>query len=424
MQMTRRQIAWLGAGFSGLLVTLFVAVGLISVQAVSPNAWTNGRVNLRSAPGSSESVIATLDDSTPIVLEARSLSATWVLGHSITTSQRGWMSSAYLRYAPGFDPASLPLSTARLDSSNSTANSTGSTITSSPTPSYIIPTAIPDVMPTAWAPPENPADVMAPAHLSVPILPIIDGPMKTTLKRIYALGQKLGNYPMMFSKVGDCMTDAYFMYGLGNAHYMLGSYTNLQDVVKYFSTPVGPSGNNAFNTVSQASYSGLTANLVLSDEFTSVKGQGICNYAESMLQCEYRTHKPSFAVIMLGFSETQLMQVKDFDKFMRAIVQQSIDKGIIPILTTFPENAGRREASREMNKDIVDIASAYDIPIINLDRALYDLPHHGVDSLSHLTIAPFGTSVFTAEGLRYGMNMRELLTLEALDRVWKSLQQS
>ena len=46
----------------------------------------------------------------------------------------------------------------------------------------------------------------------------------------------------------------------------------------------------------------------------------------------------------------------------------------------------------------------------------------GVDTLSHLTIASFGTSVLTSQGLRYGMNLRTLLTIEALDLVWKDVQ--
>src|SRR5258708_16364484 len=410
--MRRSQLFWLSMSAT----VVFIVVGsLVAVQAQNPNAWTNGRVNVRNMPRAVGTLLTTFDDSTLLFLEGRTEDLVWILGRSANTGQRGWMSSSYLRFAVGFQPGTLPVSKEIINGSAAAVvpGSTAIPLTGNATATYI---------PTAYAPSEVPSEIMGADHLRAPILPIIDAQMHATLKRIYARGQQLGNDPAVFSKVGDCMTDAYFLNGLGNGNYMLGPYASLLDTVKYYLAPVPGTSSNSFTVASQASYSGLTANTVLSDEFTSVKGAGVCQSGESMLLCEYRVHKPSVSVIMLGFSETQLMQVQDFDTFLRRIVQDTVDRGVIPVLTTFPENQFRKQVSRLMNKAIVDIAGLYHVPLINLDRALYALPNHGVDNLSHLTLAPFGTSVFTGEGLRYGMNMRALLTLQTLSSVSKDLQ--
>ena len=400
------------AGLCSLFAVL-IATRLATAQ--SPNGWTLRRVNVRSVPVLGNNVIAVLEPDTPLVLEGRSVDSLWLLGSTLDTGQHGWMSRQYIRLLTGLHIADLPVAS---DSGIAVAAAAGP----QPTRTYIIPTAAPGAVVTAWAPPEIPSEVMKAAHLQSPILPMITSQLHASIKRIFARGQELGNDPAVFAKVGDCMTDAYFMDGLGTGNYDLGRYSDLDGVIRYFSAPVPGETTNSFTTVSQASYSGLTANTVLSGEFTSVKGAGVCQENESMLRCEYRLHKPSYAIIMLGFSETQLMEVRDFDILMRKVVQQSIERGVIPILSTFPENQGRKQVSRLMNKAIVEIGHAFGVPVINLDRALYSLPDHGVDSLSHLTIAPVGTSNFTGVGLRYGMNMRNLLTLQALDIVWKDLQ--
>ena len=57
-----------------------------------------------------------------------------------------------------------------------------------------------------------------------------------TAKAIFASGQAAGRNPHMFSKIGDCMTAAdYFLNAFGGKDYDLGTFTNLQPVVDYFS---------------------------------------------------------------------------------------------------------------------------------------------------------------------------------------------
>src|SRR6266545_350050 len=88
-----------------------------------------------------------------------------------------------------------------------------------------------------------------------------------TAKAIFASGQAAGRNPHMFSKIGDCMTAAdYFLNAFGGKDYDLGTFTNLQPVVDYFST-VAPDTNpfktNAFSSPGLSTDSGFTTSSVL-----------------------------------------------------------------------------------------------------------------------------------------------------------------
>ena len=76
------------------------------------------------------------------------------------------------------------------------------------------------------------------------------------------------------------------------------------------------------------------------------------------------------------------------------------------------------------NKITVKVATDYDIPLINLYLALKPLPHQGVDpaQTTHMTKPDSGKSAdFSKDGLQYGYNVRNLLTLQTLQAVIKSV---
>src|SRR5258708_25263845 len=105
--MRRSQFFWL----SIFATVAFIVVGsLVAVQAQNPNAWTNGRVNVRNMPRAIGTLLTTFDDNTPLFLEGRSEHTVWILGRSAHTGHSGWMSSSYLRFAVGFQPGTLPVS--------------------------------------------------------------------------------------------------------------------------------------------------------------------------------------------------------------------------------------------------------------------------------------------------------------------------
>src|SRR6185369_11171001 len=104
---------------------------------------------------------------------------------------------------------------------------------------------------------------------------------------------------------------------------------------------------NSFNTRSMAAHSALTAGAVLDWQVTNMVTDQ-CNPKESPLLCEFRMNKPAFAIIMFGVVDVITLQPWQFNAFMRKIVQESINHGVVPILSTSAENPSSPK-SREFN---------------------------------------------------------------------------
>lgn len=80
--------------------------------AQGPDAWTSYKLNMRTGPGGTYAVVATLSGKTGLVLEARNEDTSWVLGHTEDGTYRGWVASLYLEFRDGFyAPNVLPEST-------------------------------------------------------------------------------------------------------------------------------------------------------------------------------------------------------------------------------------------------------------------------------------------------------------------------
>jgi reactive intermediate/imine deaminase len=101
-------------------------------------------------------------------------------------------------------------------------------------------------------------------------------------------------------------------------------------------------------------------------------------------------------------------------------VAETIDHGVLPLLNTFPTRPEDPEKSLLLNRIVVRVAEDYDIPLVNLNRALEPLPHHGVDpnDTIHLSVpADERVDAFTETNLQSGFTVRNLVTLQALEAV-------
>jgi hypothetical protein len=103
---------------------------------------------------------------------------------------------------------------------------------------------------------------------------------------------------------------------------------------------------------------------------------------------------------------------------MRTLVDELIVLGVVPILSTIPDpqwDSWYYEKAFEYNKAILDIANEKRVALINFWLALQPLPGLGVSADTvHPSVAPTGAADFTDEGLQYGYNVRNKITLEAL----------
>jgi lysophospholipase L1-like esterase len=140
----------------------------------------------------------------------------------------------------------------------------------------------------------------------------------------------------------------------------------------------------------------------------------------SRLDTEINEMKPSYAIVMLGTNDTYAGSEPSYRRNLQALINHLSEEGIVPILSTIPPR-GTSAANAivpRMNAVVRRVAAESKIPLIDLNMALSPISGRG---LSRDGIHPFASGAnacdFSANGLRGGYNHRNLLTLQALDRV-------
>jgi hypothetical protein len=97
-------------------------------------------------------------------------------------------------------------------------------------------------------------------------------------------------------------------------------------------------------------------------------------------------------------------------EYLRRVITQLIDAGVVPILATKADN---RELDDRINRDMTLLASEYDLPLWNFWAALSDLPNRGLYTRDD---RPLQGSIYLNEEA----TLRHRLTgLEALNAVWR-----
>jgi hypothetical protein len=261
----------------------------------------------------------------------------------------------------------------------------------------------------------DPARVTSLSLADYPVVPTISA----TARAIYAAGLARGSNPRVFSKLGDCMTEnPYFLVTFAEGQYDLGPYAGLQAVLDHYQgvpARLGDWTQDSFATKGLAAASGFNIAGPLDPTWAD---PAWCESGESPAACEFRVARPSVALLMFGTNDVAFTDAASYDYFLRSLIDQSIDSGVLPILSTFPTRPEEPENSVLFNQIVVRAALDYDLPLINLNRALEPLPHHGVNpnDTIHLSVPPDGrVDRFTPEDLQYGFTVRNLLTLQALE---------
>ncbi len=193
---------------------------------------------------------------------------------------------------------------------------------------------------------------------------------------ILADGLAKGNNPNAFSKVGDCESQAsWFLepFDLGPAHYSLGEYEDeLAPVIEYYA--------GSHKRLSMAAKPGFTAASLISPIWADPQQ---CEKGETPLDCEYRIHRPLVAFVMVGTNDAS--NPTTFEGHMRAVIERTIELGILPVLGTKADNV---EGDHFINQTMVRLAHEYGLPVWNYWAAVQDLPAQGLQEDGvHLTFA-------------------------------------
>lgn len=272
-----------------------------------------------------------------------------------------------------------------------------------------------------------------------------------------------------FAKVGDSNTEMVMsIYALGCTDIKLpNKYSSLQTTLDSYNNPVYPetwsygsvSGvdclrSNPFSRHSAASRSATDSTWPLTQAANLPKpGNGWaslgwidekCNPAETPLTCEIRLMKPRYTIIMIGSNDMAYRSpINTYTDRIDRLVDKTRNKGSIPVLVTLPPmveygsdpltNLPSEEWVRIAGRSLVEYAKDNNIAIVNFWKAMKNLRmiHSGVSSdgvhLSYPEIEDENQQTekeimkrsvdFSLKGLRYGSNLRNLLTLQLLNRL-------
>ncbi len=339
---------------------------------------TVSAVNFRTGPGTNNSVIRTLSAGTPLAFTGRNSNNTWF--QVVVGGQEGWLFHTLV--SVNGDISSLPV-VAEVAAATSSSNvGSGS--------------AIPGIVSNVGA----------------------------RSRQIFQAGQQLGNRPDVFSKVGDSITwSRYFLFPVGVGGLQLHDYSYLQPVVDHFSrTPART--HNSFANDSAAAGGGWTTATLL----TPGRGiPGVCQPHETPLACEYRVSQPALALIMIGTNDAAHLSGAVFQHNLETIVQISIDMGVIPVLSTIPDNLTSQAMGNQalyFNSIIRNVALAYGVPLWDYWASMQDLPNKGLSGDGvhpSINVATGETGIFSPADLRFGYNMRNLTALMVLDTIWRQV---
>ena len=225
---------------------------------------------------------------------------------------------------------------------------------------------------------------------------------------IYQYGQLVGNNPRAFMKIGDCQAVyPFFLSAFDNPQsYKLGSdYAYLQAVIRQFS------GSFARNSV--AAQTGFGTATELDPQWANPNE---CHPGESPLVCEYRSMRPSLAIISLGTNDIWQPDGRH-EKNMRQILDYLIHQGVVPILSTKADNV---EGDDSFNRLMVQLAAEYQLPLWDFWEVTRSLPEFGLVDTYHLSWGP--SNFDDPKNMALGWPWRNLTALQALDAVWRAVR--
>jgi hypothetical protein len=216
-----------------------------------------------------------------------------------------------------------------------------------------------------------------------------------------------------FIKVGasETVSDQFLACFSAADSYDLGAHEELETTVRHFNQ-VRVDEASSFDRASNAAMVGVSA-----DWATNGDGQ-------TPLEAEVDAMNPRFAVVTYGTNDMQQganpqEALFPFVSHMESLVSELQSDGIIPVITGLPPRDDSEQAaawSPTYSVATRAIAEKHQVPFIDLHYAMNDLPSRGLaDDGIHANAFEGGACILTEAGLQAGYNRRNLLTLQTLD---------
>ncbi len=198
--------------------------------------------------------------------------------------------------------------------------------------------------------------------------------------------------PNVFSKIGDCqsMPNVFMgIYDMGYDGILADDEQYLQKAIDHF--------KGSFAMESYAVHDGMGVGSVLTTTWADPK---VCQKDENALDCEIRIHNPSIMFINLGTNWISGLGMDVYYDYLREIVQELVDRGILPILSSKADDA---EGGNQINEITARVAYEFDVPFYNFWNAAQHLKNGGlsVDNPIYLSVPAWDYRNYHALKLLY-----------------------
>lgn len=224
------------------------------------------------------------------------------------------------------------------------------------------------------------------------------------------------------AKLGDSITSSpAFLTQVTEVGLRNSPHARLGATLHYFSQVLVPNGNGVPTGGGAASLvSPLVRRSLGSDDrwyVTDVLDGG----GDSPLTRELESIRPGVAVVMFGTNDLTLATVEEFEEQLNMLLEELERRLVIPIVSTIPARLDQPQFGERVpsfNAAIQAMATVHQVPLVDYAAAMATLPNGGLsDDGIHPSVCPSGAGSLSAECLRYGYNLRNLLTLLALERL-------
>lgn len=331
---------------------------------------TNDTVDVHTGPHISFEVVTTLDAETPLTVIARAPMGYWLQVEYGDDAEVGWVVTRNLDYPQNFSLRNVPL----IDDA---------------------PIVNPDFF----------ADDVPELLYTQPILP---ESIDESMVDVFQAGLEAGNQPDVLTRIGDSISvqSSYLSPMVDDFNRVMQPYEYLDFVVNWFQAST--------DQFSVAARLGMNSN----GAFDPMWSTQNCRVNETPIACEYRTKKPMVAFILFAANDLKLVEPAQYEANMRQIVEESLGAGVIPVLWTVvtePDGEYWAEAL-DFNIRIITIGQEYNVPVINLWLAMFDLPRYGLEQdRIHLNRSGYTfLKMDIGNEARYGSDLQNLLILHML----------
>jgi hypothetical protein len=236
--------------------------------------------------------------------------------------------------------------------------------------------------------------------MSAPVVARVDAVLSTTKGR-----------KDVFAKVGDSITvSSSFLGCYAGSDVKYGGHGSLEPTRAFFAETKADSTHTSFDRPTLAAAVGWSAKAALTG-------------SPNPIEKEVDAIQPAFAVIMFGTNETYPTGVHPFEHNLLADVDALLGLGVVPLMSTIPPRGDDPVANAlvpEMNAVVRAVAQARQVPLMDYHQLLAGLPDYGLagDGVHPQVYVSGGAHAcwLTPDALQEGMNQRNLVVLEALDR--------